>query len=97
MKHTPGPWSINTWEHQGDASMRIGAKDTPMLTRVSSEFVSINEWRANAKLIAAAPEMFEALQSVNNYFIDLQNKCALTNPDKRAWKLVSKAINKAIG
>jgi hypothetical protein len=42
-----------------------------------------------------APDMLEALQSVNNYFIDLQNKCALTFSDERAWKLVSKAIKKA--
>lgn len=40
-------------------------------------------------------DALEALQSVNNYFIDLQNKCALTFPDERAWKLVSKAIKKA--
>jgi hypothetical protein len=50
---------------------------------------------ANAKLIAAAPDMLDALIAAHYYFIDLQNKCALTNSDERAWKLVSKAIKKA--
>jgi len=56
---------------------------------------SLEEMTANANLIATAPEMLEALQSVNRYFIDLQNKCALANSDERAWQKVSKAIKKA--
>ncbi|KKP51577.1 MAG: hypothetical protein UR43_C0019G0020 [candidate division TM6 bacterium GW2011_GWF2_33_332] len=54
-----------------------------------------DEIESNMKLIAAAPDMLEALISANNYFVDLQNKCALTNSDERAWKLISKAIKKA--
>jgi hypothetical protein len=54
------------------------------------------EIEANAKLISAAPDMLEALESANNYFVDLQNKCALTSSDEKAWKLISKAIKKAI-
>jgi hypothetical protein len=38
--------------------------------------------------------MLEALQKVNQYFIDLQNKCALTTPDENAWKKVSRIIKK---
>lgn len=61
-----------------------------------SHFVNnILEAEANTKLIAAAPEMLEVLKSANKYFINLQNKCALTNSDERAWKLISKVIKKA--
>ncbi len=52
------------------------------------------EAEANAELIALAPEMLEALRQVNSYFVVLQNSCALTSPDERAWKLVSRIINK---
>ena len=47
------------------------------------------------KLMTAAPDMIDALLAANSYFVDLQNKCALTNSDERAWKLISKAIKKA--
>lgn len=56
-----------------------------------------NEIESNMILMAAAPLMYEALISANNYFVDLQNKCALTNSDERAWKLISRAIKKAKG
>lgn len=38
--------------------------------------------------------MTEILEATNSYFVDLQNKCALTNSDERAWKLVSNVLNK---
>jgi hypothetical protein len=56
---------------------------------------AMEEVEANAKLIVAAKDMLEALMAVNNYFIALQNKCALTVSDERAWKLTAKAINLA--
>jgi hypothetical protein len=45
-------------------------------------------------MIPDPDETFEALKAVNNYFVNLQNKCALTNSDERAWKLVAKLILK---
>ena len=98
MKHTPGPW---TFHENGDGSFAIlGDKLSDKEYRWVVGFFQNGEFStekqiANAKLIAAAPEMLEALQAANNYFVDLQNKCALTNPDERAWKLISKAIEKA--
>lgn len=93
LKHAKAEWNINNLS-TGDSE--IWAIGIPKIAMVFGMNVSINDQKANAKLIAAAPDMIEALQSVNNYFIDLQNKCALTAPDERAWKLVSKAINKVI-
>ena len=54
-----------------------------------------DEKLANAKMMAASQTMLKALDSANKYFVDLQNKCALTNSDERAWKEISKAINLA--
>lgn len=62
-KHTPGPWSINSWP-QADADIRIGATGTPCLAVVPLRFVSINEQAANSRLIAAAPELLEALRAL---------------------------------
>ena len=97
--HTPGPWSYKYGNgdefHQGQW-YNIESENGNVLQfpyRVGEE--KEKEFEANAKLVAAAPVLLEALQSANNYFIDLQNKCALTNSDERAWKLISKAIKKA--
>lgn len=62
MKHTKGPWSINEWT-QPDREIGIGAVGTPLIAKVMLRDVSINEQKANAKLIALAPEMLAVLQS----------------------------------
>src|SRR5664279_3581826 len=98
MKHTPGPW---TFHLNGDGSCSILGKKISdreyvwIAGFIQNGELLMGEQLANAKLMSIAPEMLEALQSANNYFVDLQNKCALTNSDERAWKLISKAIKKA--
>ena len=59
-KFTPGPWSINEWP-QAASDIAIGAVGTPLIARVPLRDVSINEQKANANLIAAAPDLFNAL------------------------------------
>lgn len=71
-KFTPGPWSFSRSEQWGDTRFYVaqeeGAPYTPnysdvatlIAETVSGEIVHIQE--ANARLIAAAPELFEALQ-----------------------------------
>lgn len=53
-EHTPGPWSVSGLVRPavviGDEVIRLGA--------------GTEEWKANARLIAAAPELLEALQNV---------------------------------
>ena len=59
-RHTPGPWRI------GDAGMTVyGPKvdgEFPRMLAGSSESMPREERRANARLIAAAPELLEALK-----------------------------------
>jgi hypothetical protein len=57
-KHTPGPWSLNGSDIEGDDGMTV---------------VTITEHRkltprqaANARLIAAAPQMLRALQRLTH-------------------------------
>ena len=58
-KHTPGPWKINqTTLYRGEE----------MISDESGQFIAgisnRDESEANAKLIAAAPEMLDALKAV---------------------------------
>lgn len=61
-KHTPGPWFVAT---SMSGKMAIAQKEDMYSVAL------IEKWRAeheaNAKLIAAAPELLEALQSVLPY------------------------------
>lgn len=73
-QHTPGPWTYSRWDQFGDARFYVaqaeGAPYTPnysdvatLITEtVSDERTAIQE--ANARLIAAAPELLAALQHV---------------------------------
>jgi hypothetical protein len=61
--HTPAPWSINDWP-QANADIAIGAVGTPLIARVLLRDVSINEQQANAAMIAAAPDLLDALQKI---------------------------------
>ena len=63
--HTNGPWGYEDFTLSSDI-VAIGQK---LVATVQSRCCnSPEEMRANAKLIAAAPEMLEALRRVDNYF-----------------------------
>lgn len=52
-KHTPGPWTLKKLDAR-DSSIQIGNVQELIITTVP----------ANAALIAAAPELLEALESI---------------------------------
>ncbi|MFY2819696.1 hypothetical protein ACOTI2_08230 [Achromobacter xylosoxidans] len=66
-KHTPGPWEAQP--PRLGAAITIYAGDTPIATTASNtspltmEMHRRGEIKANARLIAAAPELLEALES----------------------------------
>lgn len=60
---TKGEWSINNWT-QPDDTIAVGAVGTPLIARVHLRDVSINEQKANAKLITAAPRLLTMLNSL---------------------------------
>lgn len=84
-KFTKGEWSINEWT-QPDDRISIGAVGTPLIAIVPSRDVSYNEQKANAKLIAAAPDLLEALMSIEND----DNSIPAT-----IWEMRNAAIKKA--
>jgi hypothetical protein len=78
-KHTEGPWSTN---HVGFTHAKNGA----CIAEVGIDVLPFEEVEANGKLIAAAPDLLEALQNLENDNGQI--------PD-HAWKLVQDAIAKA--
>ena len=65
-KHTPGPWSIHFGAAQGGEGHHIvDSNDLAELSRIAVVFFHDDEegeTRANAQLIAAAPELLESLK-----------------------------------
>jgi len=90
-KHTPGPWKFDHDEEA--AASYITAGDMPQIAMCSYTIMGgpeITEQRANAALIAAAPELLEACQAVINMPSEFNCPVAVV-------EMISKAIAKAEG
>jgi len=92
MKHTPGPWhvqAITDGRNIRDSSNRGVARAGEYYGRSSDLNIKKDEAEANKHLIAAAPELLEALERIVN---DSMHK---VHPI--ASQMALAAINKAIG
>lgn len=97
-KHTPGPWASVGTTVQAESIRGADCQDAEL---------SQEQHRANARLIAAAPELLEALENVLNRIAELEDAKGfrhdkhdekLTNArksyeaaDTAAWRLIAKA------
>jgi hypothetical protein len=66
-KHTPGPWLIQQGDEWADGIVTLHGHNedgTPMYWTVASYNRRRDEAEANARLIAAAPEMLETLKAM---------------------------------
>lgn len=80
MSHTPGPWeAVEIIDHISVESKK---------QTIATFFTYQENYLSNANLIAAAPEMLEALKNIENDDQRLPNS---------AWGLIQKAIAKAEG
>ena len=94
-KHTPAPW-IYALPHKGSYGEIVYTSDMKTwVVNCSSPNLSTEQSKANAHLIAAAPELLEALKE----FLDLEfPEGALDNTlAQMAVEKALKAINKAEG
>ena len=90
-KNTPAPWITDT---ENDFIFSKGQSETH--PNIICRLFDRNEENypnseANAKLIAAAPELLEALQIVRNYFGENDKTLA----EHKMFAIVDKAIKKA--
>lgn len=90
-KFTPGPWKVeeNPFGVYTTTFFLIGSKKESWIAESKGPHVGpkdIEECKANAKLIAAAPELLEALQNLENDDNSIP---------EHAWKMVQDAIKQA--
>lgn len=81
-KHTPGPWQSFIWDDSKPDTITVGAsrlcsnnggrtKDHLFDIDCSGPDYVKEEMKANAYLIAAAPEMLEALEKIESELLDV--------------------------
>jgi hypothetical protein len=78
-KATPGPWVVNRGEHsyiknpfyKGIVAL-VSSSPSLMVVNPNDHCTSREEWEANARLIAAAPDLLEALKAL---VIDANRLC----------------------
>jgi hypothetical protein len=93
-KHTPGPWKAqkdfyDLWAVFADGHIENGFKN-PWICQVWDDFTSKEQAEANAKLIAALPDLLEA---VALYLCDVENEMLEYNDD--TYRTAKEAIRKA--
>ena len=63
-KFTPGPWAYNEGEYiRGSVPAPNSSKNAAVATAVNRTLFGLEQWRDNKALIAAAPEMYKALEA----------------------------------
>ena len=103
MAHTPGPWELDELSLRGNSYTAISGEDWIELATVVTRMKSSDEYSpeglANARLIAAAPELLEALQYLMSQTIEMDEKygVALSEGEHEAALLARAAIAKAKG
>ena len=96
-KHTPGPWATR---RSLDGSGDVGITAPGVLNVIAECFADMrrpgefatDEASANARLIAAAPEMLEALDRI----ADLSRALRQGGPDPMDLQGLSDALNEAV-
>ena len=98
-KHTPGPWDRIIADGYTVRHPQIYSDKGPVANATWLGDGRIDELNANARLIAAAPDMFEALQDALGDLEYLKNapESAYARPDDETIKAVRAAIAKAGG
>lgn len=97
MNHTPGPWRFNDntqWWKTNPYSVTVrkpGVSSATVANIPERATITPEERQANARLIAAAPDLLEALQT-------LPQSLAATDEDLNRWTEKARAaIVKATG
>lgn len=104
-KHTPGQWEIipqsiggSIIAHPFETSQQLNPTGLRLICQMWQRGSSLAEDQANASLIAAAPELLEALKEARRYVVGAY-ECAFPDDSENAAVLVDidAAIAKAEG
>ena len=95
-KHTPGPWKLDIPAQKANSTTLRGANNSPIaeINKPGLRYDERNigpiypsEYQANASLIAAAPELLEAVKSI----LKLDQRKPFLMNDERALLLRAEA------
>ncbi len=95
--HTPGPWIANrhTSVPHDVTAVNSPADGGDIICEAPAEFKdSMRRWAANSQLIAAAPDLLEALKRCENFIANTEGELGLT---LNSGELARAAIAKAEG
>ena len=94
-KHTPGPWKVEDNPWGGTPHVRSGRRRLLRLLAEGNE--EIAESVANARLIAAAPDLLAALEAVTTHLGELLIDLGPCEDDRDVLDVARAAIAKARG
>ena len=90
-KHTPGPWQ---WFETEDGRARVNPADGGLvIAECSTRNPFDEEQRANARLISAAPELYEALERLIAVYQTSHSPVTRLS----CWQQAGAALSKARG
>lgn len=95
-KHTPGPYCLDDESDTAEGSRMILAPDGTKLACTTGLYEDAEDI-ANARLLAAAPELLEALQYAEQWLADLQKRPGMRLSLQGAVDVARAAIAKATG
>ncbi|WP_455865427.1 hypothetical protein [Pantoea agglomerans] len=91
FKGTPGPWIFD--EDDGDGGQVVVADNGDVVCVVGSYMTSVEEDFSNGPLLAAAPELLEALQElVHADCHSVRNSTVQINALRKAHNIITKAL-----
>ena len=93
FKGTPGPWLANPMESDSESNLIFASTLSNGTRRLVASISTGSDAPANRRLIAAAPELFQALQDIYSEVV----QGALPNKDDPWWGNALAAIAKATG
>lgn len=104
-KHTPGPWRVGTVSLHANHFLRESAPRCVMAGDEGEEpedvaYVTLcedEEMEANARLLAAAPDMLAALRDVEAHHVALNGRIGRDESRSRTLAIVREAILDATG
>ena len=91
-KFTKGPWRAEQTIERDDVFLDICAEDSSVVSDVGVNGATEEQRRANAALIASAPELYEALENALPYLWSHKGQGA-----RRAEEIAEAALKKARG
>ena len=93
VQHTPGPWKAYPIEMNHGLPYTPVAANTLLAKVYSEAFGDYEQSEANARLVAAAPDLLAALRAM----VSAQHSGPISDEMLAAWKQGKSAIAKATG